>query len=405
MTDIIANTTPTSGKTDDNEGKRQEKHVPLFEQSSQNRHWLFSSDDLQNKRMKVLEKSVEDLKSNEKFTKIDEKDVVIPNLNQVLLLLRLTELKIIEYARLLKLDRIIQATAFMFFKRFFINHSIFNYDPLKFAIVSLFLSVKVESSHVSLNVFVDKIKKRIIVENNKLTEKDNKDIKDMTAESQSTVSSNLSSNESLNTNSNTSDLNNAVPKNGIRLESIPTESEMINLEFELSKGIRFEYMIHHSFWPLHGFYLDIQAFIIEKHQGDNNLQTKSFQLLQKLYQKSDQLCTIVSLSDLILYYNPSNIALATLLISAKQFKCMNMLEDYLNHRLIDYKLNKDTDDNKDNENNIEDKENRIQQKKKLLEKLDVISKDIEKIESLSIKKSDIEKNNNLRNFCTRLYYD
>lgn len=332
----------------------------MFEESTQNRHWMFGKDELALKRKEVLEQAIVRVLEQQRSTIADAKHLQehlqeqekelrgAVDVEGCQLLLKYTELKMVEYAKRLKVDRVVQATAFALFKRFYVHQSVLEHDAHLMAVTALFLATKVESSDVSLHRFLSVVNTAV---------------------------------EELSTNSN----NNANKKsashalNAVSPASIPSAEQMVALEFTLSRGVRFEYSVHHSFWPLHGLFLDVQAFVIETH-GKPTSQAEAFGLLQQLNVHAEQICTVASLTDIVLSHTPAHIALAALTLAARTSKqrelASSIIAKYLSSRVAD-----------------------ARQRERLEEVVETVVLEIRGVTSLTIKRAEFQRTARLRDLC------
>jgi cyclin H len=176
-----------------------------------------------------------------------------------LILIQFYTSKIKDYCKFFKFSLKVQQTSILLFKRFYIESSAMEFDPKLILIACLFLSTKIEHEPIDLQEFLDKI-----------------------------------------------------PKG-------PKKHEMLDLELTLSSRIGFDYFIHHPYWPLHGFFLDLQQF-------------HSPQELFQSYQDAIDICTNLYLTDCPLIYSASQIAIAAF------YKCSKpeIMDPYLEKRFGDH---------------------------------------------------------------------
>ncbi|EGF80229.1 hypothetical protein BATDEDRAFT_88645 [Batrachochytrium dendrobatidis JAM81] len=232
----------------------------LYEQTSQYKHWQFTAEKLMEKRLQVntdgVARTLEALRLENELKQSESTDSSASpgsecvTWKEQLDYCRFYEGKIIDYCKFFGFDKTVQATAIVFFKRFYLNNTVMDYDPKIILMTCLFLSTKVENSLMPLDEFLSK-----------------------------------------------------VPKS-------PDASVMIHLEFVLSKGIQFEYSVHHPYWPLHGFFLDIQTFI-----QSSQPRGKHPDLIKRLYAVYNQATDLITsslISDALFMYMPSQIALAAI---------------------------------------------------------------------------------------------
>ncbi|KAI9004097.1 cyclin-like protein [Gaertneriomyces semiglobifer] len=245
----------------------------LFEQASQYRHWRFTQEELQNLREKVNREGVERAKQAFKEEwELNPQDGPPPEVEcltweEQLKYCRFYEGKLVDYCNFFKFDRTVQATALAYFKRFYLLQTVMDYDPKLYLMTCIFLSTKTENSHMSLDNFLSKI-----------------------------------------------------PKS-------PSREKMLELEFTLSTGIRFEYMVHHPFWPLHGFFLDMQTYIQTSYP--RTAHDHLFNRLQKSCERAEHFAKQATLSDLVFTHMPSQIALGCFMVAAKESDFVSDLEKYL----------------------------------------------------------------------------
>eukprot|EP00842_Homolaphlyctis_polyrhiza_P004477 jgi/Hompol1/502/HPOL_005332-RA len=252
----------------------------LYEQTSQFRHWMFTAEELLERRIKVNEDGIRRmLAAFELETQLaKESGEPVPETPQPQPLTwqeqldycRFFERKISDYCAVFRFDKTVQATATIFLKRFYLNHTVMDYDPKSILIACLFLSTKVENSTIPLDDFLAKI-----------------------------------------------------PKS-------PSASTMAELEFVISKGLNFEYAVHHPFWALHGLFLDVQTFI-----QATQPRTKHADLIKRFYKAFNEATDLVKaslVSDVSLIYMPSQIALAAMMDKTDANGITSVLEAYLEDR-------------------------------------------------------------------------
>ncbi|KAH9244214.1 hypothetical protein BASA81_018394 [Batrachochytrium salamandrivorans] len=144
----------------------------LYEQSSQHRHWQFTAEQLLIKRQHVNTEGVAQtlaalkMENQLKLSTLPE-SIITPELEESqciswteqLEYCRFYEGKIIDYCKFFGFDKTVQATAIVFFKRFYLNNTVMDYDPKIILMTCLFLSTKVENSLMSLDEFLSKVPK------------------------------------------------------------------------------------------------------------------------------------------------------------------------------------------------------------------------------------------------------
>ena len=105
--------------------------------------------------------------------------------------------------------------------------------------------------------------------------------------------------------------------------------ELVECELLVSSVLQFDYMVRNPYWPLHGFFLDMQVFIQQQQISAPEKQTILQNLLAS-YNASIQMVPKALQTDLIFLYPPSQIALACL------WACQTpdiQLNDYIQTRL------------------------------------------------------------------------
>ncbi|KAJ3096671.1 isocitrate dehydrogenase (NAD(+)) idh1 [Phlyctochytrium planicorne] len=171
------------------------------------------------------------------------------------------ETRIVAYCRVYKFDQdgTVQATAITFFKRFYITNTVMDYDPKLILLTCLFLAAKVENSHMPLVDFLAK-----------------------------------------------------VPK-------APAPEVILELEFVVCKGLEFQFMVQSVKWPLHGLFLDMQAYLLSKHPNSNTPGLRQdLSRLADTYAKAMEISVATLHTDLCLTYWPSQIAMGCFLVAAEK---------------------------------------------------------------------------------------
>ncbi|ORX82010.1 cyclin-like protein [Anaeromyces robustus] len=251
----------------------------LYEQTSQYRHWLFTKEELNEIREEVNKESIEKVGENIKKEWEYQKQINnnIPPLkpinfltvNDQKLLALFYETKISDYCKFFKFSRNVLATSIVYFKRFYLYCSMMQYAPKNIVLTCLFLACKSENSYIALDEFLAK-----------------------------------------------------VPKG-------PSPDVIKELELTVSQYIRFEYSVQSPFWALHGFYLDIQAFLNGPDKNSVNVEDNSQRRLNTTFETSCKYAFISLYGDLIFLYWPSQIALACLVVASKNNSFTEDLERYI----------------------------------------------------------------------------
>ncbi|KAI9206620.1 cyclin-like protein [Polychytrium aggregatum] len=169
----------------------------------------------------------------------------------------------------LKLDAVVEATAITFFKRFYLLNTVMDYDPKNALITILFLAAKVENSARPLDKFLA-----------------------------------------------------AIP-------NAPAAETITALEFIVCRGLRFHFACQHPYWPLHGYFLDMQSYHSAKmlstpaFDSDGNpisIQDRKRELIVSLwetFQKAREWVRESLLTDLMFWCTPSQIAIACWLMASE----------------------------------------------------------------------------------------
>jgi cyclin H len=116
------------------------KLPPLFHHSSQYRHWRFSPSDLSRIRKETHDAAVQEAQANikkhnnikvEKGETLADTDtnVTFITTEEALQLCSYYEARITGFTRVFKFSNEVQATAIMFFKRFFLHNSVLDFHP------------------------------------------------------------------------------------------------------------------------------------------------------------------------------------------------------------------------------------------------------------------------------------
>ena len=262
--------------------------MKLYLDSTQNRNWTYSPDELNQTRQRINAESIQSVQTHQHLSQlysqsqsIDldlESSIQLPSLTQEqiqnqfitwqeqVLFCRFWESKILSYCKVFKLDWTVQATAIMLFKRFYLKHTIMDYNPRIYLITCLFLACKIENCTLSLKEYLAKI------------------------------------------------------PNG------PTPERMIELEFILATGVGFEFQIHHPYLPMHGFFLDLQAF----YSSDSRKQELYKSFLNARMNAMDWITKSLQ-TDLPLLFSPSQIGRACLYVSCRSLQLEKEILEYISY--------------------------------------------------------------------------
>ncbi|KAI8850498.1 hypothetical protein BC829DRAFT_442103 [Chytridium lagenaria] len=188
------------------------------------------------------------------------------------------ETKIVSYCKVFKFDNdgTVQATAITFFKRFYLNNTIMDYDPKLILLTCLFLAAKVENSHMPLTDFLAK-----------------------------------------------------VPR-------APPAEMILELEFILCKGLGFHFMVQPLKWPLHGLFLDMQAYLLSKYTN-----AKSVELRDGLAKLANSYAAAIETgqkwlhTDLVFTHWPSQVAMSCFLLGSQKCGFRDEVERYITFRMAE----------------------------------------------------------------------
>ena len=208
--------TTTTSTTDQSEPNKEEIKKPkrvtdddLYRRSTQYRLWSFTIDSLREKRFSINKNAI--LKVTDSLNKyIEDKqnclsDIEIQTIrskavpvtpDEELKLVGFYAKKVQMIAQHLNLPTEVVATSIIFFKRFFLENSVTEFDPKDLVHTTIFLACKSENYFISVDSFANKAKSK--------------------------------------------------------------RDEILKYEFKLLESLKFTLFNHHPYKPLHGFYLDIQ---------------------------------------------------------------------------------------------------------------------------------------------------
>ncbi|ORZ25671.1 cyclin-like protein [Absidia repens] len=243
-----------------------EQSKPLaYEQSSQYRHWRYSPAQLWEIRQACTEAAIERVRKNieedRKAANEPMDEINFLTADEQVKLCRYYEGQIQAICPHLKLSDMVMATAVIYMKRFFLRNTMMDYHPKDILFTCLFMATKSESERMSIDEF------------------------------------------------------------GKNLQ-LPTTDMVLALEFPVSQGLKFEYMVHHPYRPAYGYYLDIQ------HSGD----PVDMSLLRDTYGQVNGVIKKILLTDLPLIYQPSQLAIAAFIIAGKHNGFDLRIRRYLEQR-------------------------------------------------------------------------
>lgn len=184
----------------------------LYRNSSQYRMWSYTADHLREKRSETCQRATEVVNRKlEEFVnthqdELTEEDMKILKLKASPLTMD-EELKLINFyskkvqviAQHLNLPTEVVATSITFFRRFYLENSVSEYDPKNLVHTTIFLACKSENYFISVDSFAKKAKS--------------------------------------------------------------SRDAILKYEFKLLESLKFSLLNHHPYKPLHGFFLDIQTVL------------------------------------------------------------------------------------------------------------------------------------------------
>ncbi|KAI8995025.1 cyclin-like protein [Pilobolus umbonatus] len=217
----------------------------IYEESSQYQHWRFSPEQLWDIREKNAVDAVNRVKRNleEEGTSNPQKDYL--SAKDGLALCRFYEKQLQGMCRHCKFPDRVMATAVIYMKRFFLYNNVMDYHPKDIFLTCLFLATKSESQRISIEDFGSNLR-------------------------------------------------------------LPSTANVLNLEFNVSQGLKFQFYIHHPYRPAYGFFLDMQNGPVDMKQ------------LRETYSRVNQVIADILLTDLPFIYQPSQLALAAFMIAGSQ---------------------------------------------------------------------------------------
>ncbi|KDE03671.1 hypothetical protein MVLG_05861 [Microbotryum lychnidis-dioicae p1A1 Lamole] len=248
---IIA-TTPSA--PDEPSRPKRMRPLPLYEASSQFRHWRFSASRLDQLRhelnaeagkvvaAKVEQEQVQAQASTSTETPDIETPPVPPaehdylSASDELALVTYYLVQIPGLCRAFHLPEIVQATAQSYLKRFYLSNTCMDYHPKHVMLTCVFLACKTENHMLSIDGFTSKLKE--------------------------------------------------------------TPASILDLEFLVSQSLKFEYKVHHAFTAVQGLGLDLQTT------------PAPLESIATLYDPALKHARTARLTDLEFLYSPSQIALS-----------------------------------------------------------------------------------------------
>ncbi|KAH9466075.1 hypothetical protein MJO29_007749 [Puccinia striiformis f. sp. tritici] len=231
---------------------------PLYELSTQFRHWRFSQSGLELARRELNEGAVGRVKSKLE----EERNVEIPSTepgtgmieepSQIEYLTVQDELELVTFylskisqlcrASIFNFPETVEATAMSYLKRFYLRNTCMDYHPKNIMLTCLFLATKTENTSISIDSFASRIPKT-------------------------------------------------------------TNEDVLALEFLVAQSLKFQFKVHHSHLAARGIYLDLQTCPSLQGQAGINQLTQAW----------PEVCGLLRagrLTDLEFLWTPSQIACA-----------------------------------------------------------------------------------------------
>ncbi|EIE78549.1 hypothetical protein G6F46_012379 [Rhizopus delemar] len=240
------------------------KKPQIYEESTQYQHWRFSPEQLWDIRNKRTTEAIERVKKTRgKELEADSTEVIKDedylSAKEELALCRFYEKQLQGMCKHLKFSDMVMATAVIYMKRFFLYNTVMDYHPKDIFLTCLFLATKSESERISIEDFGKKLR-------------------------------------------------------------LPSTVSVLNLEFTVSQGLKFQYYVHHPFRPAYGFFLDMQQAIDVK-------------ILKVIYKQAvNQTIPDILLQDLPLIYQPSQLALAAFVHASRENGCEELVTGYIHKK-------------------------------------------------------------------------
>ncbi|KAI9498699.1 cyclin-like protein [Zychaea mexicana] len=224
---------------------------PIYEESSQYRHWRFSPSQIWDTRKSNHEAAVERVRRNFQEDQRESQEATTNDLKYLsvddeLVLCRFFESQLQGICSHFKFPDVVMATAVIYMKRFYLHNTVMDYHPKDVLLTCLFLATKSEGERISIEQFVLDLQ-------------------------------------------------------------LPDSDVVLGLEFIVSQGLKFEYLIHHPYRPAYGFFLDMQT-----------ISGMDIQPLKETYTKVQRIIKSMLLTDVCLIYQPSQLALAAFVIAGKE---------------------------------------------------------------------------------------
>ncbi|CAM0135616.1 hypothetical protein VKS41_005267 [Umbelopsis sp. WA50703] len=267
MTSIAESKSPALDST-----TKDPNNLPLlYHQTSQYRHWRFSYAQLLSIREASNAGAVERVKSNyeqemaeSQDTSYSKDEVKFLTVEEELALCIFYETRLQTMCKMVKLPDTVMYTAVMYMKRFFLHNTVMDYHPKDVLYTCLFLATKAENERLSIDEFCQRLR-------------------------------------------------------------VPSSDSVLNLEFTVSQGLKFEYCIYHPYRAAYGFFLDLQTVMTE------------MKPLKALYSKVQALIAKLVLTDVPFVYQPSQIAITCFMVADDDPDIQKAINNYIDLRFMDQK--------------------------------------------------------------------
>ncbi|KAJ1565712.1 hypothetical protein HK405_011756 [Cladochytrium tenue] len=113
----------------------------------------------------------------------------------------------------------------------------------------------------------------------------------------------------------------------------PPAETILSLEFVVSRGILFNYLIAHVRWPLHGLFLDLQTYLQTVYAGRVNTQQEAVKRLVETYAKGREYAALSLYTELTFTHAPSQIAMGCFRLAAQEHAFVDEFDKYLSFRI------------------------------------------------------------------------
>ncbi|KAJ3415845.1 hypothetical protein HDV05_003909 [Chytridiales sp. JEL 0842] len=291
---------PSATNNTNNNEQQPSTNRHLHTQTSRYRHWSYPRGaGLAEKRQQVNQQSIErairaiqEERESRKsappettFTYDIPADPVSPTdfvtADEQVAYCNIYESKIASYVKFFKFHESVLGTAITFFKRFYLENSVIDYDPKLVVLTAVFLAAKVENVHKPLSEFLAK-----------------------------------------------------VPK-------APTSEALLEMEFTLAAGLKFQFNVPQVRWALHGLFLDMQTYLGTLNTSRSVLEA-SLKKLVETYAKAIELGKTSLYTDLTFTHWPSQVAMGCMLMAGEGTAFKDEVDRLLSsentERLVDLQL-------------------------------------------------------------------